>query len=991
MVDWARRVRTRADESTTQAESLAAEVSRTRAMSEVTASVAREAQTGFSGSTSTASQSQYGETTGEAWAGVKLPGVVGAIGQALFGGGGNQLTAGSRGTSFATSTATTNASGWASSSGERTLNSEMLQNIADRTHQAANSVRNRRATTVTEVSQEESEKLSTRVVTNYNHMHALTIQYFEVVQIYRVVLELSRKTRCLFLPMRLVTFNNETIKRFRNVIAAAGLTPEVRALAWLQPNQILLVAPSRAGQWNVAKLKMAAQAIGDKLGAPDDAGLVLPSAGLKIRGVGGLGVAELFSELIVELRDGSVHRYSIPAPSPDDSWGFLGPLFPSGRELWEREGDDFRRFTLVRRPGKESESGVLEVNLAFNVEFPNGSWAADRVNVPSLAVSVPIRYNKDQTETVAFELGASIAQADVIDHLKQNALHYSSAIWRSLDAATITTMLSAYTFNGRPLIEQVDPVPVTVIGNYLVFRTYADEKDESWQRFLEKHDLVNPKPLEDMVPLPSGGVFAEAVLGRSNSAEKLDITRFWNWQDSPIPILPPEINPLTAGGKAADPNVRTAPLEGHVLNIVNPPSLPDPAGLAPLYSAIANGNMFRDMSGLAQIATLAQSALQAAQAGAAGATTAAGQAQQVAASQLTEFMKLIAQVAMTALGGGAGGVLGGIGGAVGGASSTANLPSTPTNLGAKINAAKDLDQRESRLGSVVDPASEWMPWPGLSSEPSFSPPPLVTTDNERAAIYGDKPAPKTRVTKPKPLPVQLFVEGRVVRDGRITQEPVTGRLSLLLSRVTHTDSQEIPTEVIFDLEQGVGGNMVSLVREQNYLLRPTLLLSKDAIANWLDQALAAIRFEVPGLDLKTLTSFREILSDPKPIKGTGGTFAVPSGAQSLIFELLANIETYQGFTSEIKLDGDIGFKGSYGATAEFDSSKISDFAMAILKALTESQAILAGVGAILTTFTLKLQSDSQHTISGGVTVGSKLVFKPQMLTSIHLQPKVGQR
>jgi hypothetical protein len=106
---------------------------------------------------------------------------------------------------------------------------------------------------------------------------------------------------------------------------------------------------------------------------------------------------------------------------------------------------------------------------------------------------------------------------------------------------------------------------------------------------------------------------------------------------------------------------------------------------------------------------------------------------------------------------------------------------------------------------------------------------------------------------------------------------------------------------------------------------------------------------------------------------------------------LANIETYQGFSSEIKLDGDIGFKGSYGATAEFDSSKISDFAMAILKALTESQAILAGVGAILTTFTLKLQSDSQHTISGGVTVGSKLVFKPQMLTSIHLQPKVGQR
>jgi hypothetical protein len=135
----------------------------------------------------------------------------------------------------------------------------------------------------------------------------------------------------------------------------------------------------------------------------------------------------------------------------------------------------------------------------------------------------------------------------------------------------------------------------------LIFRSYAGENDKEWQSFLKRHDLVDPIPQEDMVPLPSSGVFAEAVLGRSNSAEKLDITRFWNWQDSPIPILPPEINPLSAGGKANDPTVRTAALEGQVLNIVNPPALPDPAGLGPLYSAIANGNMFRDMSGMAQV------------------------------------------------------------------------------------------------------------------------------------------------------------------------------------------------------------------------------------------------------------------------------------------------------------------------------------------------------------------------------------------------------
>jgi hypothetical protein len=57
----------------------------------------------------------------------------------------------------------------------------MSQNIADSTHQAANAARNRRASVVREVSEAESERISTRTLTNYNHMHALSVQYYEVV------------------------------------------------------------------------------------------------------------------------------------------------------------------------------------------------------------------------------------------------------------------------------------------------------------------------------------------------------------------------------------------------------------------------------------------------------------------------------------------------------------------------------------------------------------------------------------------------------------------------------------------------------------------------------------------------------------------------------------------------------------------------------------------------------------------------------------------
>jgi hypothetical protein len=745
MVDWSRRVRGTSTDDTTQTELLAADMGRARSMSEVTASVAREAQSGFSGSASVATENQSGTTSGQSNvgvnAGVKSPSLLASIGAAIFGGEGVSAQVGigssSSGTSSANSTATTNATGWASSNGSRNLNAEMQQNISDRTHQAANSVRNRRATTVTESSQAESEKLSTRVVTNYNHMHALTIEYFEVVQIYRVMVELSRVTRCLFLPMKLVTFSNATIKRFRDVIARAALIPGVRALQWAEPDHVVINAPAKAGTWNAWWLDAVSKALGDEIGFPNDASIVIRKSGLTIGTIGG-DSQDVFEELIVEFTDGTSKRVVIPESNPNDVFGWqgynVGDAFSRSTFMADNfalSPDRFSRFVLKRRAGQEAKAGVANIHLLYDIRLPDGTQLGDRpdLDAPTLVLPVPIRYESNEPLTVAFEFGVTLAQADVLSHLNQNALHYSTAIWRSLDAATITTMLSSYSLGNRPLIEQIDPLPVAVSGNYVIFRSYAGENDKEWQSFLKRHDLINPIPQEDMIPLPSSGVFAEAVLGRSNSAEKLDITRFWNWQDSPIPILPPEINPLTAGGKANDPTVKTAPLEGQVLNIVNPPALPDPTGLAPLYSAIANGNMFRDMSGMAQVAALAQAALQTAQAGATSATGAAGQAQQVAATQLTEFLKLIAQVATGAMtgGGGAGlGAIGAIGGAAtGGAPAKPGVANTPSNAGALINHGKSMDDRglngplspssAEPVRPSSDPASELLLNPGGSS------------------------------------------------------------------------------------------------------------------------------------------------------------------------------------------------------------------------------------------------------------------------------------
>jgi hypothetical protein len=108
-------------------------------------------------------------------------------------------------------------------------------------------------------------------------------------------------------------------------------------------------------------------------------------------------------------------------------------------------------------------------------------------------------------------------------------------------------LLSPYTLQGRPLVELVDPTPLAWPATTLVFRTYAE--DAAWSAFLKDKGLAGRTGVrESLVPLPSGGcVRRSGCSAARNSAEKLDITRFWNWQDSPIPIAAPEIARVAVG------------------------------------------------------------------------------------------------------------------------------------------------------------------------------------------------------------------------------------------------------------------------------------------------------------------------------------------------------------------------------------------------------------------------------------------------------------
>ncbi|MFD4434167.1 hypothetical protein, partial [Nocardia sp. NPDC058497] len=276
----------------------------------------------------------------------------------------------------------------------------------------------------------------------------------------------------------------------------------------------------------------------------------------------------------------------------------------------------------------------------------------DGVRFPLELPSVTIpKASSGETKVVRLSPGG--VNKNVKKHLRSNRLYYSQVVFRSLDSAQVALLLAGYRVKvGKslvPIAQVVDPRPVRYVGNYLAFKMSVTDRDDEWADWLKARGIVVGSTSVDVVPLASGGTFAEAVLGRANSAEKLDITRFWNWQDSPIPLQPTEIAAIQSGSRAMDEDITPGQLSSPIVNITNPTTLPDPAGTAAILSAIQNGSMFRDMSGLQATIGLAQAALQAGAAGASSAGQQAGTNMQTHLQAQAERMRILADLAKAAI------------------------------------------------------------------------------------------------------------------------------------------------------------------------------------------------------------------------------------------------------------------------------------------------------------------------------------------------------
>ena len=722
IVEWSRTEGTRTSEEISQIEKLNSAISRNRSIDDIATAVASEAQSGFSRSNSYASSSSKSE----------------ADSSTGFFGGFGFLGTGSQGSSKARASSQSRASSYASSNGRRDLFAKMTQNISDSTQQNSTSARHRYASIVQEISQSESEQLSTRVVTNYNHMHALTVQYFEVIQIHKVTTKVKDVERCLFVPITQINnWDNNLIKRYGYIIQAFALSEEVRR-AITEKRDAVKIIPSH----NQRKIYQ-------ELPFMNKMELVNPTKELiEIRNIVGDLVANTYFDPWVIDSEWILHDIGLQlvwADSPVSAEKFRVQL--KNGEVIEGIPRQIREVRLDR---------IKSIDLV--IDFSNFGAVPPPIVFPSLKFKLSDSQHFEYF--VSAKLNSEISSENIghynlarfentysdyqlIEHLNKNTDYYSRILWYNMDLDSLASLLSKYSYNQRPLLEIIDLEPVAVTGNHIVFKAPSDWlEDESWRDFLIRKGYLesssrNPgsqavsanfsKPGDkkaeygetevlkktpivsqsvvgntiynvnssklishDIIPLPSSGVFAEAVLGRFNSSEKLDLTRFWNWQDSPIPILPPEIASLHSESRAIDRgDVRPGSLDAPVVNIMNPPSLPDYQGLSPLLNAISTPDMFRDMSGQQYTASLAQSAMQQVTQAATQAAKQAGLNMETSAKLMSDIVKAVVPVV-----GGAMGIPTG-----GGSSSSFNKDAPGgkniSNAGAMVNHGSKLDQKQS--------------------------------------------------------------------------------------------------------------------------------------------------------------------------------------------------------------------------------------------------------------------------------------------------------
>lgn len=553
----------------------------------------------------------------------------------------------------------------ASQQSQRDTMARESQNLRDSIRRYGESLRKLESTVVTETSQSETVTGTSEVVQNINYTRALSIVYYEIMRHLRVDTEVGAVSECLFVPMPILPFSDDRIARHRKILsrfARGTLEKSVfHNLDDIQRNFVGSDVPDGrqadhplthlSGSLTI-KMSIDMPSGGTATGpntTDPDAQLHQTSAQLET-------AWEPFAKLIptpvpilattlagLRTRPQDAERLFRTQIAPAMARGVLNALTLSAGQAIENidftlvssyaRGQPLRvdfdvtlHGTLTRRQLEH-----LVLRLDPEVKLPRGSW----INLTGASINFATRHYKgsqgasgstrdliDPVTGVPDPAGANInllcTDTDNLhlrDHLREgyqklkqalaaNPFRYHKAIWKGMDRDELYALLDGYAISptdGRSIASVIDPTPLGILGNSLVFATRTDwPLDKNFKTFTDlKSRYTSGLPLADpiRISLPTSGLYARAHMDDCIAAEEHNGSFDWVF-DSTEPELADFPMGMFASRAMAAQGLSPTPLPETIINLQNAPAAPAPTGLASTLAALGTEG-FRDITGLA--------------------------------------------------------------------------------------------------------------------------------------------------------------------------------------------------------------------------------------------------------------------------------------------------------------------------------------------------------------------------------------------------------
>ncbi len=546
----------------------------------------------------------------------------------------------------------------ASQSSNRESTANSLQSISDRTTQAASFVRSQRSTVVQTVSQGERVQATAESVANYNHCHAITIQYFEVLRHFAVRNRLAGVQECLFVPLQMTPFDLDKCLRWRNTLERHVLRRDLRAAF----KAVARIANEKESPFEnyydsigFPRKNFAEQNINFYSGElfmeffffntkeekiSDEIIFFYNFFGISLDGfrdkkitdeelaqhVGPRAIEYLLDAFTIETDKGvdlkldltllntfrqnarlhiSVRQSgTTPVTVPRDQINAVNIKLDLTKLPAEQATN------LVQFQNKFMKIRVRTGNLRYRTDNFADSLFNGRLDNDIFAggdgVFIPTPLNRDELRNPR---GEDVDAANnLLHHLNENLEYYHKCLFFDMTPERRFMLLDGIVApgkaNGRSVASVVENRVIGIAGNSLIMPVAPGNQldptiDETFNMFAQYFD-DEKEPMR--ISMPTKGIYAESVMGKCNSCEEKDESRFWRWEESPIPDSPnTQILPLNTDSRRADPgNLQPKDFAPPVVNIQNAPNLPDPTGLQGILQLIGKGDAFRDLTGLNQ-------------------------------------------------------------------------------------------------------------------------------------------------------------------------------------------------------------------------------------------------------------------------------------------------------------------------------------------------------------------------------------------------------